>query len=141
MVNFYTVLKCCTPFIVGSILCVVQYILGAYLTTSSLCFPPHHPYMVPPHWYPLVCSFYLNNHPFFYEMFLGFFGFFVFVFCPFRAAPMAYGVSQARGRIGSYSCQPTYITGTETRDLSHVCDLHHSSWPRWILNPLSKARD
>ena len=26
-------------------------------------------------------------------------------------------------------------------DPSHVCDLHHSSRQRWILNPLSEARD
>ena len=26
-------------------------------------------------------------------------------------------------------------------DLSHVCDLYHSSWQRWILNPLSEALD
>ena len=26
-------------------------------------------------------------------------------------------------------------------DLSGVCDLHHSSWQQWILNPLSKAKD
>ena len=26
-------------------------------------------------------------------------------------------------------------------DLSHICDLHLSSWQHWILNPLSKARD
>ena len=26
-------------------------------------------------------------------------------------------------------------------DPSHVCELHHSSRQRWILNPLSKARD
>ena len=25
--------------------------------------------------------------------------------------------------------------------MSRVCDLHHSSWHHWILNPLSKARD
>ena len=30
---------------------------------------------------------------------------------------------------------------TAMRALSHICDLHHSSWKRWILNPLSKARD
>ena len=30
---------------------------------------------------------------------------------------------------------------TATWDPSHVCDLHHSSQQRWILNPLSKARD
>ena len=28
-----------------------------------------------------------------------------------------------------------------TWDPSHVCDLHQSSWQRWNLNPLSKARD
>ena len=34
-----------------------------------------------------------------------------------------------------------YATATETWDPSHVCDLHHSSGQRQILNPLSKARD
>ena len=36
---------------------------------------------------------------------------------------------------------PAYVTGTATQDLSCICDPHHSSWWRWILNPLSKARD
>ena len=27
------------------------------------------------------------------------------------------------------------------QDLSHICDLHHSLWQRWILNPLGKAKD
>ena len=35
----------------------------------------------------------------------------------------------------------TYTTATETRDLSRICDLHHSSWQRQILNPLSEIRD
>ena len=35
----------------------------------------------------------------------------------------------------------SYTTATATRDLIRVCDLHHSSWQRQILNPLSKARD
>ena len=34
-----------------------------------------------------------------------------------------------------------YTTATATPDLSHVFDLHHSSWPRWILHPLSEARN
>ena len=34
-----------------------------------------------------------------------------------------------------------YTTVTEAQGLSHICDLHHSSWQRWILNPLSTARD
>ena len=34
-----------------------------------------------------------------------------------------------------------YTTATALPDLSYICDLHHSSWQRQILNPLSKARD
>ena len=36
---------------------------------------------------------------------------------------------------------PAYTTATTTRDLSRVCDPHHSSWQRWISDPLSKAKD
>ena len=32
-------------------------------------------------------------------------------------------------------------TATAARDLSRVCDLHHSLQQCWILNSLSKARD
>ena len=32
-------------------------------------------------------------------------------------------------------------TATATWDLSHVCDLHHSSLQHWILDPLSETRD
>ena len=49
---------------------------------------------------------------------------FFFVFCLFRATPIAYGDSQARGLTGA--------TGA---------GLHHSSWQCSILNPLSKVRD
>ena len=45
----------------------------------------------------------------------------------------AYGSSQARGLI--------VATAITTPDLSCVCDLYHSLWQCWILNPLSKARD
>ena len=34
-----------------------------------------------------------------------------------------------------------YNTATATSDLSHTCDLHHSSPQCQILNPLSEARD
>ena len=34
-----------------------------------------------------------------------------------------------------------YSTATATRDLSRVCDLHHSSQQHQILNLLSEARD
>ena len=36
---------------------------------------------------------------------------------------------------------PTCATATAMPDLSWVCNLHHSSWRRWILHPSSKARD
>ena len=36
---------------------------------------------------------------------------------------------------------PANTTATAMPDLSHVCNLHHSSKQHWILNPLSKARD
>ena len=34
-----------------------------------------------------------------------------------------------------------YTTVTAMQDLSRVCDLHHSTWQRQILNPLNEARD
>ena len=46
----------------------------------------------------------------------------------FGAVPVAYEGFQARGPIGA------------TPDLSHICDLYHSS-QRQILNSLIKARD
>ena len=56
-----------------------------------------------------------------------FFNFFS-VFLPFsRAAPAAYGDSQARA--------------TATRDPSRVCNLYQSSWQYQIVNPLCKGRD
>ena len=36
---------------------------------------------------------------------------------------------------------PAYATATAMEELSHVWDLHCSSWQRWILNPLSEARN
>ena len=62
-----------------------------------------------------------------------------FGFCPFRATPMAYGGSQARGPIGVAATGLT--TATATPDPSRIFDLQHSSWQRQILNPLSEARD
>ena len=34
-----------------------------------------------------------------------------------------------------------YTTATVTQDTSCICSLPHNSQQRWILNPLSKARD
>ena len=36
---------------------------------------------------------------------------------------------------------PAYTTATATWNPSHVCDLHHSSQQRWILNPLIEVKD
>ena len=56
----------------------------------------------------------------------------------FMVAPVAYRASQARGRIGAAA--EAYATATVTMDPSHVCNLHHSLWQHWTLNPLSEAR-
>ena len=52
----------------------------------------------------------------------------------FRATPVAYGSSQARGQIKLQL--PAYTTAPATQDQSHICDLCRSSWQHWILNPL-----
>ena len=63
-------------------------------------------------------------------------------FLLFRAVPGAYGSSQARiGGVESELWLPDYATATAILDPSCVCDLYHSSWQCWILNPLSKVRD
>ena len=36
---------------------------------------------------------------------------------------------------------PAYTTATATQDLSHIYNLHHSSWQCRIFNPPSEARD
>jgi len=44
-------------------------------------------------------------------------------------------------RLGVKSELQLQAYATEMPDLSHVCDLHHSSWQHWILNPLGWAGD
>ena len=39
------------------------------------------------------------------------------------------------------SVATAYTIATATWDPSHICNLHHSSRPRRILNPLNEARD
>ena len=67
------------------------------------------------------------------------FFYFIFVFCLFRAAQVAYVVP--RLRVESELQWPAYITATTMLNPSHICDLHHCSQQRQIYNPLSKARD
>ena len=63
---------------------------------------------------------------------------FLFFFL-FRAIPMAYGSSQARGQIENAST--SLHRPTAMQDTSCVCNPHHSSWQCQILDPLSEARD
>ena len=55
------------------------------------------------------------------------------------ATPEAYKSSQTRGQIGAAT--PAYTTATAMPDLSHVCDLYHSSGQLQIFNPLREAKD
>ena len=57
----------------------------------------------------------------------------------FRAAPMAYGGSQARGLIRAIAAGLHHSTAMQ--DSNHICDLHHRSWQHRIINPLSEARN
>ena len=53
--------------------------------------------------------------------------------------PAVYVGSQARGPIGAIAAglsQSHSNVGSE-----HICNLHHSSWQCWIINPLSKGKD
>ena len=65
----------------------------------------------------------------------------------FRAAPEAYGSSQAWGQIGAAvaslcHCLRPVPQPQQCQILSlGVCNLHHRSQQHRILNPLSKARD
>ena len=36
---------------------------------------------------------------------------------------------------------PAHAIAKATPDLSHICNLHHSSWQHQILNPLRETRD
>ena len=86
--------------------------------------------------FPLVLA--PSNHPSTsFVFFLSFF--FVFSVFFFRAATSAYGGSQARGQIRAVATSLHH--GHRTPDPSRICDPHHSSWQRRILNTRSEARD
>ena len=63
---------------------------------------------------------------------------FIFKFL-FRATPVAYGSSQARG--GIRATAGAYATGIAMPDPSCICDLHRSLKQHQILNPLKESRD
>ena len=64
--------------------------------------------------------------------------FFLFFFF-LRAASTAYGGSQARDPIGATAA--SLRQSRNNARSSRVCNLHHSSQQRQILNPLNKGRD
>ena len=99
------------------------------------------------HYFPLSCFiffFYCSNllitsseqiHTTFFFFFL----FFLLVFLglhPWHMEVSRLGV-ESELQLPPY----TTATATATPDLSRICNPHHSSWPHWILSPLSEARD
>ena len=72
------------------------------------------------------------SFPFFLFIYL-----FIYLFLLFRAAPIAYGGSQTRGLLWSYSCWPA--PQPQRRQIPAV-SATYSSGQCWILNPLSEAR-
>ena len=67
-----------------------------------------------------------------------YFGFFCLFVLLFRASPMAYGNFQARD---PNRAAPAGLCHSHQEDPSPDCNLHHNSGQRWVLNPMSKARD
>ena len=61
-----------------------------------------------------------------------------FVFLPFLG-PLLGHTEVPRLGVESELLPPAYVRATATQDLSHVCNLHHSSQQRRILNPVSKG--
>ena len=72
---------------------------------------------------------------------LGFVVVVVVVVLLFRAAPAAYGGSQARGLIGAVATGLLQSHSNAGSELSRVCDLHHSLQQRRVLNPRREAKD
>ena len=68
--------------------------------------------------------------------------FFLSFFLFFFLGPHLQHVEIPRLRVKLDLQVPACATATATamRDLSHVCNLHHSSWQRQTLNPLREAR-
>ena len=63
----------------------------------------------------------------------------LYIFFLFRAAPMSYQSSQARGQIRAIAAGLPHSHSKQ--DPSCICDLHHSLWQCWIPDPLNEARD
>ena len=74
-------------------------------------------------------------------MFLDFTEFFLVCFFVWGFLPFPWHMEVPRLGVQSELQLPAYATATAMQDPSLIWDLHHSSWQRWILNPLSKAMD
>ena len=68
-----------------------------------------------------------------------FFFFFFFLSLVFLG-PYPQHMEVSRLGVSSELLLPAYTAATATPDPSHVCELHHRSQQRRILNPLSEAR-
>ena len=73
------------------------------------------------------------------SLFIFYFILFLFYFCFLRPHLRHMGVP--RLEVDSELQLPAHTRATATRDLSHICDLHQSSWQHQSPDPLSKARD
>ena len=82
-------------------------------------------------WFTSTCT-YSHSH----KLVLGVF-FCLFVFL----GPHLWHMAVPRLEISSELQLSAYARATATRDLSRVCDLHHSSQQHRIFDPLSEARD
>ena len=67
--------------------------------------------------------------------------FFLFFFFPCFSGPHLRHLKVSRLGVQLELQLPGYTTAAATQDLSHICNLHPSSWQCWILNPLSEATD
>ena len=74
-----------------------------------------------------------------FKLFIQYF-FFLLVFLTFLG-PIPRHMEIPRLGVKSGLQPPAYARATATRDPSRVCNLHHRSRQRRILNPLSKGRD
>ena len=77
----------------------------------------------------------LYNNCMLHFLFFSFFFFFCFL------VPQVQHMKFPRLGVKSELHLLAYATATATQDLSHVGDLHYSSWQCQILNPMSEARD
>ena len=96
--------------------------------TSSLMIPSHIRFRCATTGTPIL---------FYFKALLYFFNFYFYL--PFRATPVAHRGSRLGVQLELQL--PACTTAAATSHLSHVCNLHHSSWQCQILNPLSEARD